>query len=307
MKADVVYGDDTLRAHDCVCSIASKFVRRKFIADVDEAIGLVGGAYQVAPSEDWDLLIYRGDAESSVSVINEIPKNGLGYKLVIHVTDNIALNKDDYPSVTFRDFLLPKYYKLDDDASEFCIYECGKQGVKLSKGLASIIVNIVGNDLWYLRNEMTKLVAVAEINGTSTVKPEHVSKSVSRMGEYGMSQLCESVRNRDPIAICRELNRIEQTSVGDPTIKVCRFLFPHALRIFISSIMKSNGLSSDDISDELGINRWLFSTKMDTDKWGPNDSKKLLKHLSTSDKLCMSGSVSPWVYLHSGLLKIATR
>lgn len=202
-----------------------------------------------------------------------------------------------------KKFWMPKTYKLEKYCVDFCMSEASRFGKSMGENVASTLVSVSGTNTWFLSNEILKLSTLSDVEGTNSIRIDHLSKTISRIGDYSFDQLFTSLWRKDPKMVSRELSRIESTTSGDPTPRVVRFMVSHISRLAVSSYLRSTGKKKDDIADELGLNRWYYSNKIHSDNWEHKDVMKVLNSISIGDRLVLSGSVSPWRYLSSSLVR----
>lgn len=249
---------------------------------------------------------------SEDSVVDEINNPFFGY-------DTIVFESSEYPDIPDRngvkiiciiytsrkikiksgkifEFYLPKQYKMKDDAVDHIRQLVKDAGKEIDKNLASVIVDVVGSDKWYLYHEVQKLCIHSDNREISSYD---LKETISRIGDYPFSGLYESIIKRDIKKFVLESNRIETTQKQDPSIKVTRFLLPNLTKVYISLLMKEKGMSIDQVSSELGINKWFFQKTFYTDKWKSKDILNIISCISEAEGCALLNSVSPWLKLVS--------
>jgi DNA polymerase III delta subunit len=222
----------------------------------------------------------------------EIPdRNDVKIICIIYTSGKIKIK-----SGKMFEFYLPKHYKMKDDAVDHVQQLVKDAGKEIGRNLASIIVDVVGSDKWYLYHEVQKL-CIHSYN--EEISSNDLKETISRIGDYPFSGLYESLLKRDIKKFVLESNRIETTQKQDPSIKVTRFLLPNLIKVYISLLMKEKGMSIDQVSSELGINKWFFQKTFYTDKWKSKEVLNIISCISEAEECALSNSISPWLKLVS--------
>lgn len=291
----VVCGDDDYAVYSYIRDVIKQ--RKVVIVDDEDSLNDVLSPFY---SESGCVHIYGVLVEDFSRVLETLLGSGLRFILRVFGASEAFVKKTD---IKVTGFFLPKKYKLEKYAVDFCIDEAKRFGKILGEGTSQILVS-VGSNTWFLHHEIMKLSYLADSVGSNKIDRDHVFKIASRLGEYSFDNLIKSIRIRSPQMVSRELNRIEATNVGDPTLRVVRFLSPFISKLVISEYMRSKGKNEDTISEELGLNKWYYVNNVHSGNWNHITLLSVLESLAESERLVLESSVSPWGYLSSRLVSL---
>lgn len=203
-------------------------------------------------------------------------------------------------------FSLPPFYKMAEEAARMCVLEARERGVQLSDPLAASMVDVVGTNLGMLSWEVYKVSLLLEAEGKTEVTSEHLRASLSQIDNVGVGRLNDYVGLASVRKVCRQLRWIEKTHPGDSTMMVVRFMFPSVSQWMVVADLHEKGVPQEDAALALNMNSWFHKRKVlpVAKRWGRKKLFHLLGVLQSAERGVLSGDVSPWLGLCSGLMRV---
>lgn len=217
-----------------------------------------------------------------------------------------AVLTDHVPKSATRVFGSPPFYKLEDFAVDFVQDEVKSLGCTIAGDLATALVRKVGTDLGTLDYEVLKACHLTKAGGGKDVTPAIVRLSMAPLVESDGTTVVEALGARNARRLCQELDRYRFTKGGDPTIELCgRVLSPTVLRWLQAAHMSESGVSPGAAAGRIGSNPWYWENRVlpQARAWGVRGSYELLRVIAQAQGHVFQGSLSPWTFLESGLLR----
>jgi DNA polymerase-3 subunit delta len=252
------------------------------VINLARSIPLMGGNRVVIVKEADNL---KGiDSEKFISYIKKpvkstsvifIAKKADFRKRYIQVLKNLNL---------LREFNLLKY----SDLKSWVLKEVKRYDKMISEDAVNTLIDILGNNLYILHNEIAKLVNF--VGYRKKIKLEDVREIISDIGNETIFDLLNSIvrkeRNRSIYLINRLINN------GIPPLLILNMIIRHIRMIWIGMEMLNDGISSNEIWKNIRINpKYLKGISID-------ELKKLFSKLQYVDTSLKSSSISK-----DGLLK----
>lgn len=197
-------------------------------------------------------------------------------------------------------------YQQAERAASFVVEDLQQHGKIISQDLARALADLAGNDLGFLSQEVTKLVEYLDAEGRSKAGTKDLVAVVSTSNLIDLQPLSDDLKVKRLKALAGRFRRIKERQAGDPTIRVVRFLAPVVERWLCVSHLKEQGLGVDAVAERLGLKLYYVKKSLwpVTRRWSCQDLKKLVHTLATAEQRVFEGSVYPWVYFSSSILKL---
>jgi DNA polymerase III delta subunit len=188
-------------------------------------------------------------------------------------------------------FALPDDWKAPEVAISFLTQEMIRLGRSMPRDLAAAVVERVGTNLGMLAFEALKYSMVTQ---DKVITPAHVKGLVASIAEAEILPLMDALQVRNRHAFLQTAGRLEASSKADPTMRVCRFLAPTAIRWLQAAHLGS--MPPRDAASAIGISPWLYENKVlpAARLWGTGDTKRLIGALAASERAVFSGALAPW-------------
>jgi DNA polymerase III delta subunit len=199
----------------------------------------------------------------------------------------------------------PKSYQKEDWCVGLLRDMVQQHGKSISEPIARSVVRRVGLDLGVLRWESLKFKYASD---SEALSPSEVVSVLAPLSELDGVHLVDAVFKNDPKHFLKVCDRFESIRKGDPTIAVSTGLLHSSIlsSLEIQLLMKSGVTSSQEIGSRLGKSPWLLD-KVLIPKSRVFSVKKLRSFLGVlyrCETLALNGSVSAWVALKSGIVRV---
>jgi DNA polymerase III delta subunit len=200
-------------------------------------------------------------------------------------------------SAFHKAFPLPKEWKAPEVAVEFLLEEAERHGKTIRPALARALVGFVGYDLGMLSFEVDKMACLADAKGSSIIDAEEIRGAMAPIGAASVSPLLNALSARNRKQLLRSMDRVRRTSKDDPTMRVCGLLSYHVLNWMKAAYLEA--LPPAAAAEELGLNKWLFETKIlpPAKLWGQSGTVILARGIARAQRAVLSGAVNPWLWL----------
>lgn len=198
-------------------------------------------------------------------------------------------------------FAPPDDWKAPEVATSFLTQELIQYGRTMPRDLAAAIVERVGTNLGMLAFEALKYSMVTQ---DKVIGPSHVKGLIAAIAEAEVRPLIEALQIRSRTTLLQAAARLEASSKADPTMRVCRFIAPSAIRWLQAAHLGS--MPPRDAAQLIGVSPWLYEHKIlpAARIWGQQDSRRLIGALAASERAVLSGAVAPWTLLTARLAAI---
>jgi DNA polymerase III delta subunit len=145
--------------------------------------------------------------------------------------------------------------------------------------------------------------------GETEVLPQHVGATIVLMAEAAVFPVLDALGEGNVKKLAVSLSRVENTTAGDPTIKVTRLLAPTLGKWISAAALLDKKVSTEDAAATLGQNAWVYSKKTlpPAKRWGLVRLVELLGIIAEAERQVFHGVISPWLHLEAGLLKSCTK
>lgn len=232
--------------------------------------------------------------------------------VILHVSGTLAKNtrlyKQVYPALKSKGLALqldqPPQYKLEEYAVNFLQSEMTSRHHKfLDERLARSIVSRAGTDLGVLSFEAWKL---SLLETEEIVSVDSVRGSVSTLARVEIGDLIESLTYNDVSKVMKVLLRMKQTWSSDPTMAICGMLTPTMFRWAKALSLEGSGIPPSEAAEILSVNPWFWEHVVlpDARKLGISKIRNLLELISEIQFSVRNGTLSPWILLETGLIRI---
>lgn len=181
--------------------------------------------------------------------------------------------------------------------------EFKKQGVKIEEKSVELLVDIYGNDLWSLKNEVDKLIALQ--NGTpSIIHFENLKNIILPKTEQNIWHLIDALGQKNKILTLRLLS--DQLKNG-ASIDYLLSMLAHQYRtIFrIKSYIETNKVSSYyELANQLHLHPFVCQKGLQQEKnYTLEELKKIYQQLLEIDLLRKTRPINPGVLLDLLIIK----
>lgn len=205
-----------------------------------------------------------------------------------------------------RNFPVPdKEYKRKDQAERFCTEEARRRERVLPDNVASQMVDRLGTDLGFLAFEVLKVCVLAEAEGVKEITLEMVKGSMAPLNSTEALVIADALMGKNPSAVTLALRRVRKSSKDDPTIQVSQQVGGVVLGWLETASLRDQGKTPDEIVALLGKNDWYVKNKLlpQLQRWTVPELVGLVQSLAQAGQAQRSGSISPWTFLCSHLLR----
>lgn len=205
-----------------------------------------------------------------------------------------------------RSFETPPLYKQEGEAVKFCVEEAKVRGKELEPRLAKALVVAAGTDLGVLYYEIFKVCTLADVEQLDSITLSVLRDGMAEMSEASAFQLLEGLEQKNIKRVCSALDRIKKTHSGDPTMKLCGFLWKFTTQWLAAADLIRQGVSDQESADLMGVSIWYYRNKIfpAAKTWGLGNLKKLVRGLAGAERSVKSGAVNPWNLFSSNLLSL---
>lgn len=195
-----------------------------------------------------------------------------------------------------KTFESPPLYKQQEYAVDFCVEEAKQQGIGFDRRLANALVTLAGTDLGVLHYEVFKICILAQEEGFDQITATTLKDGMASLSEASAFQLLEALEQKNIKKVCATLERIKNTYSGDPTIRLCGFLWKFVLQWLVVADLRQRGVSDKDTSDQMGVTLWFYRNRLfpPAKVWGSGSLKKMAIGLAGTERAVKSGVISPW-------------
>lgn len=225
--------------------------------------------------------------------------------LVLHhagkVRSGSALHKfmgrlDKDVKITFEE---PKFYEYEDAAIKFCVDEAKRKKKKMSKGIATAVVSLVGVDFGILYGEIDKLCTLLDAEGKIEIETGHVTDVLAPIHEMDPGRVVDAVGIRDPKLAVVRLEQLRKYSGSDPTMRVCALLGKAVSTWLQVASLYEQKVPNDQAADMISMHPYRFRQIVlpIAKRWGVKKLISLLKTLARIERSVKKGNSNPWVDL----------
>lgn len=205
-----------------------------------------------------------------------------------------------------KTFEAPPLYKQQEVAVEFCFKEAKERGIHFDTKLANALVTMAGSDLGVLYYEVFKICTLAEEEGVNQISATTLKDGMAELSEASAFQLLDALEQKNLKKVCSTLDRIKKTHSGDPTIRLCGFLWKFVLQWLVVADLIRQGVSDKETADKMGTGVWFYRNRLfpAAKNWGLSKLKEMVRGLASAERAVKSGAISPWNVFASNLLSL---
>jgi len=239
------------------------------------------------------ILEHHGSKSESVLILH--------YEGKVRANSKFAKLIEKLPHETFES---PTQWQAAEFATEFVKGEVKASGYTIDPKLAAAIVSMGGEDLGMLSFEIKKAILLAG-DEAKVLEPAHF-KALAPLAEVQMDPIFKALGARSEKMMAKALDKYRATSVDDPTIPICRSLGKRVLLWICAVSLADQGVPPDDAAKLMGQSPYYYRKEIlpRAHRWGAEPLRRLIRVLAESDRLVLSGSLSPWDGLTCGLLRV---
>jgi len=193
----------------------------------------------------------------------------------------------------------PSRWKLPDHLVR---YAANKHKTRLNKNAAEILVELAGEELAHLYNEVDKLVLYA--HGENVIRAEHVESLIGHHRIYGAFEVIDAMAAGDPGRAVRRLrNMFEEDKSAEYTV-VGAFAF-HVRRMFQAKVLLEKRTRPDEIAKQLRIwaNKERFFGQLQ--RTSLPQIAEFLEELAAIDHATKTGQAQAPIAIEQLVLKLA--
>ena len=132
--------------------------------------------------------------------------------------------------------------------------------IKFSEDIPSYIVSCVGTDVSKLKNEIRKIILYYDEATNDFLTQRDCNLLFSISNDVNYFTLVENFYHKRVNEVFKEFKKVDDYSF----VKVLHLLISQANRLYNIAIYKVNGMSVDDISSLININKYILKTKLFT-------------------------------------------
>ena len=201
-----------------------------------------------------------------------------------------------------KGFPKPSQWDQPKVAAQFAVDESKLYGLHLDARLSRALVGRVESDLGVLSFEIQKAAILAISDGSKEITSKHIKGAMAPIAEASVAPIVDALAVRNRKRLVKALAHFDQTTKGDQTIRICRFVGSSVLKWVAAVHLES--LPPKAAADQLGVHPWYFETKIlpPARRWGKTGTVRLASDLAAAERAVLNGAVSPWVVLTSRLL-----
>lgn len=191
--------------------------------------------------------------KDNIEGLSELLEQGSGISLIVE-RDTMLKNKQ-YTKLKAACELIDIKPCSDSEAAVWVKKWLDDSGLRHDLDIPSYLVDRIGNDLWRLHNEVRKIILrYSGGQSISRTECEQVTATNPETKYYTFMDHFIRRRTEESIAFIQNLDEYYY-------IKLLHFIISQIHKILEVSVYKDQGLGEADISDMVGISKYIIKTK----------------------------------------------
>lgn len=181
--------------------------------------------------------------------------------------------------------------------------EVEKQGIKIEQKATNLLTDIYGNNLWFIKNELDKLIA-AQNNSFKIIQLKDLKNTVSSKVEQNIWQLTDALGQKNKKLALRLLcNQLKTGTNIDYLISMLAYQYRIIFRI--KSYIKNNQIYSHyQLAKKLSLHPFVCQKGLQQEKnYTLEELKKIYNQLLTIDLLRKTKPINPEILLDLLIIK----
>ncbi len=228
------------------------------------------------------------DKPSSVSVL-------------VLIGDKLDSKKAWVKSISAKCTAVRFYPLYDRQAVSFILTQAKEQGYQISPGAAQTLLELSGNNLAGLANQLEKLYAYTA--SEKKISLDDVEQVVGRVKQHNIFELVEAMSNKKLEQALHILAKI--MAQGEPPQLILALIGRQLRRIWKAKYMRAQGDSWEKIGPKLGIPKFFLKNFISqVGYFNSSDLKRAFHNLLTTDMRLKSGALLPRLSLEMLLLDL---
>lgn len=308
----LLYGEENYLIEDVLRSIEQQVLKsgfrdfnyQLFYGEDAPTADIINAALTAPMVADKRLVVVKNVGQIKAAQLNKLSDYAAkpsSTSVLVLIGDKLDSKKAWVKKISSNAVAVRFYRLYERQAISWIMSQTGKEGYRMSPGAAQTLLELSGNDLATLANQLEKLYAYAA--SEKKISLEDVEQVVGRVKQHNIFELVEAMGNKKLEQALHILAKI--MTQGEPPQLVLALIGRQLRHIWRAKCMLAQGDSWERIGPKLGIPKFFLKNFVSQAKrFSSSDLQSAFHNLLIIDIRLKSGTLCPRLSLEILLLDL---